>query len=455
MKIGNQKPSITMFALPIVLSIALLGCGGGGGGDDSPASDNNLEESGGNTENDEGVTDTGGDTQSGEDVTDTGGDTQSGEDDTATDEDTEEEEVATDAHPILSNAWAGATCSEYDSGTYFKSLYQFADNGRLLIGLQIYQDAECTTQGEGYEKPQQGEFLSATYSMGTLTTLADGTSGYPIHFEYTVEEPAEPEPPMPEPSDPDELDEDCGDDPDVSQNACATADDADSTDDDSADSGGDDPEVYNDSAEAYVVLKDSQTLCFSQNVYIDSEMFYLDSEADNATMDYEHCLTLFSSVADLPDTSEPVPESDPDALESGLNDFSWLADNLCYPGGDESQSIQRIFEFAPDGLLFNSEFKIFDSADCTGEGFVQTSSWTENLGEYSDLGEETLADGLLGNRIEINNPVIDPSGARVGFYLINQSGQLCVSYNLSMNSNTNTSSTDIDYEHCLQPLDEF
>ncbi len=432
MKIGNQKPLISMFALPIVLSIALLGCGGGGGGDDSPPPNSNSEENGGNTEN-------------GEDVSDTGGETQPGEEDSSADE-----EGTSDAHPILSNAWVGATCSEYDYGIYFKSLYQFADDGRLLIGLQIYQDAECTTRGEGYEKPQQDEYLKVTYSMGTLATLADGTSGYPIHLESTVEVPVEPEP-----SDPDGMDEDCEGGLDVSQDACTTADDEDNGNDDTADNGDSDPEVYNNSVDAYVVLKDSQTLCFSQNVYIDTEMFYLDSDGDNAAMDYEHCLTLFSSVADLPGTSEPIPEPDPEAVELGLNDFSWLADHLCYPGQAEGQSFQRIFEFAPDGLLLNSEFMTFESADCTGEGFVETTSWTEDLGEYSDLGEETLADGLIGHRIEINNPVIDPSGTRVGFYLMNESGQLCVSYNLSMNSDTNASSTDIDYEHCLQPFDEF
>jgi hypothetical protein len=467
MKKGNQKTVV--LALPIALSIAMAGCGAGSGDDISPNSNNETTQSDGNgtTQTDgsetnesvegdtpitEGDNDQGDDT-SNDDGTDQGEDETQPDDQSSTEDDVDEdtsEEGSSAAHPVLSNVWAGATCSEYDVGVYFKSLYQFAESGELLIGLQAYQDAACTTPDTGYRKPEPDSFFNLTYSIGALTTLADGTSGYPMHIESAIEmPPAPPAPPAPPPA-PDTTDEDC--DPDVSEDVCATAADSDPADDDSANDGEDDSGADISSVDAYIGLKDAQTLCFSSNILIDTEVVDFDQGGDASVMDYEHCWSIFSTVNDLPDTSVPMPEPDPEAEEEvGLSESHWLADNICYPGESEGESFKRIFEFIA-GMVLNSEFLTFSTADCSGESSMTYTTWTENQGQYTDLGEETLADGVVGHRIEITNPVINLSEA-VGFYVINQSGQLCVSYNLGMNSDSNASSTDIDYEHCLKPFD--
>ena len=225
MKKGNHKSAI--LALPIVLSLAMVGCGSGGGGDDVSTGGNNGENGdSGDNNNGNGSDGSGSSGNTGESGGSIDGGSQSGGG-ASTDSDEGEnasQEGGSDAQPVVSSVWAGATCSEYDVGIYFKSLYQFGGGGELLTGAQMYQDEACTTPGSGYKKPRSNDIVMITYSIAAMETLADGTNGYPIHLERTIEWPE-----MPEPPEPDGMDEEC--DPEVSVYACETDSDGDIADD--------------------------------------------------------------------------------------------------------------------------------------------------------------------------------------------------------------------------------
>jgi hypothetical protein len=294
-----------------------------------------------------------------------------------------------------------------------------------LRGAQMYEDETCTTPGSGYKKPESHQYVITIYSIGAMETLADGTSGYPLHIEETIVWPD-----MPEPTDPTNNDDDMSQDQEEDDNPTGDV----------------------TIVDAYIGLPDSQTLCFSSNVFFDTEVSMLNPEGDASVVDYERCLVLYGSVEDLPDASVPFPETDPEEETVELTNTGWLADNICYPEENGLGSYQRVFEFLFTGIVLNSSFLDYTTPDCTGESRPDHIAWTEDQGQFSDLGEETLSDGVVGHRIQITNPATNLNET-IGYYVINDMEELCVSYNLGLNSDANASSTDIDYAHCLKSYD--
>ena len=107
----------------------------------------------------------------------------------------------------------------------------------------------------------------------------------------------------------------------------------------------------------------------------------------------------------------------------------------------------RVIEFTDDNRVINSEL-VFMTSDCSMDGELIDRN-SQDDGGYNDLGEETLSDGTLGHRIEMSNLNSDTEESLVGFYVIDQTEQLCLSYNFGINNDASSSSQDIDYEHCL------
>jgi hypothetical protein len=366
----------------------------------------------------------------------------------------------------------GNACSDFGDGTYFKSLYKFGDEGKLLVGIQSFEDAGCNARSDAYIEPEESEYFQVSYVVSDQLTLPDGTEGYGIYLAYTDINPPEPElPDLPDDlnvecnfDDIDNLEdiddfEDIVDDCDidgwveVGQDDEMDEDEADedATDEDITDEEevSEDDEDSNDnaqSADAYFRFLDEETLCFSNNILLETEVIDLE-QGDGSSIDYEHCLTYHSTVDDQP----PSPQPDSNSVSSQLQKHYWLADDICYHSEGEVSSFMRIFEFTDDNRVVNTEL-VFMTTDCSMEGEIIDRS-TQGDGSYIDLGEETLSDGELGHRIEISNPNSNTDESLVGFYVIDQTEQLCLSYNLGINNDTSSSSTDIDYEHCLVSID--
>jgi hypothetical protein len=356
----------------------------------------------------------------------------------------------------------GATCSDYGEGLYFKSLYQFTPEGEVWTGSQFYQDASCTTvMAEGYNPPVAYDYATFHYAVGNSATLPDGTNGYGIHFEIAYNEeywgdwddggcasaddsvdPNEPDappeptpPPAPDGSDyPDDPDDQ--DDPSDPDDECGLDDEEDDFED----------EVV--TGDAYFNITNN-ALCFTNNVLFETEVVDFD-QGDGSSVDYEHCLSVHSSVGDASPNPGPNPDPDPtpSPATSPIEGHIWYAYRLCLTADGTDGSLKHAYEFV-DGRMVRSEVN-FATTDCSGNG---TFSDTSDDGTYRDLGAETLPDGAAGHRLEIVKPGSDPSSALVGFYLINGEGELCLSNNLGLNNVENLDSTDVDYEHCLPSLE--
>jgi hypothetical protein len=398
----NKSKIIHVSFLALSIAAFLPGCDGGGDDDpiinDEETVDDTGEETGGDTGEDtegdpseEAEGDTGEDTEgdtSEETEGDTGEDTE-GDTSEEAEGHTDEETGDSTATGISISAKIWMT-SDCNQGDegYIKTLFEFTADGSILAGHQGFHDSSCTSTSDTIYPYNEAR----TYTQGAIQTLQDGTSGYPI----TVA---------------------------------------------GFDDGG--------TADGYYTITAQNELCFSTNFTVNTNV--LSSDGTNTSeINYNNCLTAHGEAAGGSTPTDPTTNSGEEVVE--FLHTEWLADNICYPDDNGEGSYQRFFQFMFNGLVLNSSFLDYSTPDCTGESRPDHIAWTEDQGEFVDLGEETLADGAVGHRIQMTNPATNLSET-VGYYVINDMDQLCLSYNLGLNSDTNGSSTDIDYEHCLKPYD--
>ncbi len=113
-----------------------------------------------------------------------------------------------------------------------------------------------------------------------------------------------------------------------------------------------------------------------------------------------------------------------------------------------------VYIFSSEGTVV-TKYRVFSNSNCSGNYSLLSVPNNEPALEYSDLGEETLQEGMQGNRIRVNFTVENKTGVVEGFYLISNNA-LCFSSNIILSADSITLSgagnTTIDFEKCLTRL---
>jgi hypothetical protein len=197
------------------------------------------------------------------------------------------------------------------------------------------------------------------------------------------------------------------------------------------------------SYDGFFALTDNNTLCFPTNLSFRTEGRYVNPEDTSPSVDYEHCLTIHSSSNPNPD---PNPNPTPDTGSATLQDI-WLLRNICAPLDNGGYALW-LYQFTEDSRLLYAG-AVFDNENCEGDSTTSDFYEYEPPVTYSYLGETTLADGTQGHSIQLSNGTATING----YYIIDSQDRLCVSHNLEF-ATTGSTSTDIDYEHCMNRIND-
>lgn len=133
----------------------------------------------------------------------------------------------------------------------------------------------------------------------------------------------------------------------------------------------------------------------------------------------------------------------------------WLTDacnQQTNPSGDVIDEWWKgIYVFSSEGTIVSKHRRYLDST-CNGSYLLLFAPNFEPVIEYRDLGEETLQEGMQGNRIRVNFTFENQTGAIEGFYFMSNDS-LCFSSNINLNADSialsGVENTTIDYEKCL------
>jgi hypothetical protein len=139
---------------------------------------------------------------------------------------------------------------------------------------------------------------------------------------------------------------------------------------------------------------------------------------------------------------------------SGISSKTWMAWN-CIKDNDIGDFYKTLFEFKSNGEIFFG-YQYFQDTSCITPSDRMALPFKKLKATYINGANEMLQDGANGNLITIDyNKGSDPVG---GAYTITNENTLCFTSNLKVQTgplvddlitNDNTSSSPIDYEHCL------
>jgi hypothetical protein len=88
--------------------------------------------------------------------------------------------VDQNGNDITANIWMTSDCMQDNTGTYFKSLYQFTDDNRFLYAVAGFDNDTC--QGDGTTSDYFEAEPPITYSYQGEATMPDGTQGHSIQL---------------------------------------------------------------------------------------------------------------------------------------------------------------------------------------------------------------------------------------------------------------------------------
>ncbi|MGD9172145.1 MAG: hypothetical protein PVI97_19165 [Candidatus Thiodiazotropha sp.] len=276
--------------------------------------------------------------------------------------------VDQNGNDITANIWMTSDCMQDNTGTYFKSLYQFTSDSQVLQGWQDFQDSSCITRADANLLPINDS--GAYQNMGSQA-LPDGTQGYGLSYTHD-----------------------------------------------------------GNSYDGFYALTDDNSLCFSTNISFRTDGRHINPDDTSPSVDYDHCLTIHSSTNPNPDqnpnpTPTPIPTQGPDTGSVGLQG-KWLLWNVCMPlaaGG----SALLVYQFTDDNRFLYAVAG-FDNDTCQGDGTTSDYFEAEPPITYSYQGEATMPDGTQGHSIQLT----DGSETYNGYFVIDSQERLCVSYNLEI-----------------------
>lgn len=138
----------------------------------------------------------------------------------------------------------------------------------------------------------------------------------------------------------------------------------------------------------------------------------------------------------------------------------WLTDECSQVttpvGGLLNEWRKGIYVFSSEGTVI-AKYREYSDSTCSGNYILLSVPNNEPAMEYNDLGEETLQEGIQGNRIRINFTFENQTGVIEGFFLISD-GSLCFSSNINLNPDSialsGVENTAIDFEKCLTKLSQ-
>ncbi|MEJ2622641.1 MAG: hypothetical protein P8163_21065 [Candidatus Thiodiazotropha sp.] len=310
-------------------------------------------------------------------------------DENTTDPDqTDADENDTNADSSLrSNVWMTASCVQDDNGIYTKSLIKFSTEGTIYFGYQDFQDTSCVVpKAETYHP----DLDVGTFTTGESRILQDGANGTSISF------------------------------------------------------------MLNDGQiDAAFTVTNQNTLCFTSNVSVNTPGIQ-NMRGSTEQVDYDNCLTVFSST-DTPDPNpnpNPNPNPDPDPVTTSSNlQGKWLNVKSCEPSSDGSY-MKVAYMFTEDNRVLIAGVP-YDNSRCEGE-MRAASDYLEPSTPitYVDQGEATLPDGTQGYslRLSFGSDYAD------GFYTFDAENRLCISYNLGLTYYLDKASTNINYDNCMTSL---
>jgi hypothetical protein len=194
-------------------------------------------------------------------------------------------------------------------------------------------------------------------------------------------------------------------------------------------------------ASGYYTITAQNALCFSTNFTVNTGMFSSDGTT-SSQINYNSCLSAHSdtdtgSTPAGPTTPGPGPTTPTTPQDSNLVGIWWLR-STCF-AMDDGTSAEAIMKFTAENELHIALFP-YQGSSCTGDS---TASVFELLGMYSDLGPMTLPSGVSGYGLEYNG--------EDAYYVFDAENRLCLSYSMGF---TESMSTDIDYENCLDRIDQ-
>jgi hypothetical protein len=292
--------------------------------------------------------------------------------------------VNQDSNDITAYTWMTLDCIQDNYGTYYKSLYQFTSDGQVLHGWQDFQDSSCTARADTNLLPST-DF--GTYQSLGSQTLPDGSQGYGLRYTG-------------------------------------------------------DGESY----DGFFTLPDNNTLCSSSNISFRTEALYIDPDDTSPSVDYEHCLSIYSSNNPNPNPNpDPNPNPNPDVNNTGL-EGKWLLWNMCIPLDSGGYALP-IYQFTEDDRLLYALAE-FENDTCQGDSTASSFYEFDPPATYRYQGEATLPDGTQGHSIQL----ADGTETNNGYFIIDPQEGLCVSYSLELTVES-SESTDIDYEHCMIRID--
>ncbi|MET0029578.1 MAG: hypothetical protein ABW101_18255 [Candidatus Thiodiazotropha sp.] len=283
-----------------------------------------------------------------------------------------------EAREILqANNWQSSDCMRDNNGTYRKGLYRFGDDGQLRLGYQAYQDSSCSTRANDQHSPDS---IQAGYEMQGEETLFDGSDGYAIDLD-----------------------------------------------------------ILGNSINSYFNLRDSDTLCFADNVTFEANGLSAEINNSASYIDYDHCLSIYSSNND--------PNPNPNPVTNANLQGIWVLGTQCRVN-NTGDHFYWIMQFRDDGHVFQA-YAFFDNANCSGTTTSTTLAELDPVLTYTDLGEATLSDGRQGRQMRLSQ------GANnfEGYYIIENQNELCVSHSFTL-TGSGLTSTDIDYNNCFTRYQE-